>query len=233
MTVVRQRYNKRNNLWEIAVTQTAEKSPVRRRGRPKTASDDERRAEIVNCALEIFTEHGYAGTTMDLVASQSKVSKRTLYELFPGKTALFHAMIAAHRQAMLDLPRERDDEDLVEALEAIFRVDIDEEEDRKRKAFVQLIMVEAAQFPEVYEIIVQHGAGVSRQLLTDWLARQRDRGVLDIDDPASGARILMDMIFGAMGFKKIRGCGEEFSHEERQSQIRRCIDVFLNGVRPR
>jgi AcrR family transcriptional regulator len=205
--------------------------PARRRGRPKLRADEARRSEIVAGAREIFLARGYAGTTTDVVAARCRMSKQTLYRLFPSKTALFRAMIEAHRQTMLDLPRDDEDVPLADAIAAIFRIDIDADEERARAAFIHLAMMESRQFPEVADLVRRYGVEPSRRLLAEWLADQRARGAIRLADAESGARMLMDLIFGAMGPPSgDRGWSDLAA---RKVHIRRCIDVFLDGVRAR
>jgi AcrR family transcriptional regulator len=204
---------------------------ARRRGRPKLRADDARRSEIVACAREIFLARGYAGTTTDVVAARCRMSKQTLYRLFPSKTALFRAMIEAHRQTMLDLPRHGEEAPLADAIAAIFRIDIDADEERARAAFIHLAMMESRQFPEIADLVRRHGVEPSRRLLAEWLAGQCARGAIRLDDAESGARMLMDMIFGAMGPPSGDRGGPDLA--ARRVHIRRCIDVFLDGVRAR
>lgn len=204
----------------------------RGRGRPKVAADDVRRAEITAIARETFLEVGYAGTTMDVVATRCRISKQTLYRLFAGKTELFSAIVVAHSRTMLDLPRGPEDLPLADTIAAIFRIDIDAEAERERQAFIHVAMQEMRQFPEIADIIRQHGIEPSHRLLTEWLAVQRDRGAISLDDTARVARILMDLIFSAMVFQP--GSPAEWPDMAmRNAHIRRCIDIFLNGVRPR
>jgi AcrR family transcriptional regulator len=204
---------------------------VRPRGRPRLATDDARRAEIIACAREIFLAHGYAGTTTDGVAARCRISKQTLYRLFPSKTALFRAMVEAHRQTMLDLPRCDDDRPLADTIAAIFRIDISAAEDRERAAFVHLAMSESRQFPLIGDLIRRYGVEPSRRLLADWLDEQRARGAIRLQDCDSGARMLMDMIFGAMGPPPGDAGWPDLA--ARRAHIRCCIDVFLDGARSR
>ncbi len=81
-----------------------------RTGRPKLQSDSERRQFIIDTARHTFVELGLSGTTTDIVASRCKISKQTLYRLFPSKKDLFAAVVAAHRQMMLQLPRPPDED---------------------------------------------------------------------------------------------------------------------------
>lgn len=47
---------------------------------------------LVDIALEQFTEHGYAATSLDTIVSRAKVTKGALYHHFSGKQALFEAV---------------------------------------------------------------------------------------------------------------------------------------------
>ncbi|SCW89041.1 transcriptional regulator, TetR family [Rhizobium mongolense subsp. loessense] len=205
------------------------KERSRKRGRPKVSSDEEKRSQIVDCAREIFVKFGYAGTTTAIVATEAGVSKQTIYKLFESKDELFTAVVKAHRRLMLDLPRGPEDISVAESLERIFMLDIDEERDAERAGFLQLVFREAAQFPELMDVLHQEGMLTSRRHLAEWLADRQTEGKLKIDDPLSGARMLMDMIFGGMGPPE----GQAQAWPDRAAQLahlRRCIAIFAAGT---
>ncbi len=212
---------------EVAANEPA----LRLRGRPKLRSDEELRDVVAAAAREMFLEIGYPRTTMDAVALRCGMSKRTLYRLFPAKRDLFKAMVASHRRAMLDLPRPDDGVPLDQALAAIFRVDVSDEEDRQRTAFIRLALAEAERSPEISDVLISEGAEVSRDMLADWLERLHLRGALNVPCPRTAARILMDMIFSVAA----RRLPEDatLSSAQRRAHVRTCIDIFLNGVRSR
>jgi AcrR family transcriptional regulator len=209
-------------------TNTAAGAP-RKRGRPKVSSDDDKRAHIVENARRIFMQHGYAGSTTAVVALEAGVSKQTLYKLFESKEELFAATVTAHRRTMLDLPRDREDVSIAESLERIFMIELDEEKDAERAGFLQLVFREAAQFPELVEILNREGLLASRQNLADWLAERVAEGRISLDDPASGARMLMDMIFGGMGPREGRAQAWP-DRDQCIAHLRRCIAIFSAGV---
>ncbi|RFB88306.1 TetR family transcriptional regulator [Rhizobium leguminosarum bv. trifolii] len=202
----------------------------RRRGRPKVSSDEDKRAHIVEIARRVFVKYGYAGSTTAVVATEAGVSKQTLYKLFQSKEELFAAVVGAHRRLMLDLPRAVEDLSIAESLEHIFMIDMDEKKDADRAGFLQLVFREAAQFPELIEILQREGMLASRQHLADWLNDRRAEGRLTLDDPASGARMLMDMIFGGMGPPEGRAHAWS-GRAEMLAHLRRCIAIFAVGVR--
>jgi len=130
---------------------------LRARGRPKAMSDEVQRNLIIKDAWQLFSERGYRGTTMNDVVARCRVSKRTLYRLFPSKPKLFTAIVDLHRHSMLALPGDYGDLPLDQALERIFQIDLDPEADRERMAFLQLIVLEARQDPQLRDILREHG----------------------------------------------------------------------------
>jgi AcrR family transcriptional regulator len=50
------------------------------------------RTLLVEVAREFFTEHGYAGTSIDDIIQRAGVARGALYHHFPGKEALFRAV---------------------------------------------------------------------------------------------------------------------------------------------
>lgn len=170
----------------------------RRPGRPKASPDVVVRQGIVAVATATFLARGFARTTMDGVAREARVSKRTIYRLFPSKADLFRAMVEVHRETMLALPRPADDVPVRQALEEIFRLDIGEDQDRQRQTFIRIVMAERSEFPELGAILEADGAEASRRLLASWLAREHERGRVRVPDADKSACMLMQMLFGVM-----------------------------------
>jgi TetR/AcrR family transcriptional regulator of autoinduction and epiphytic fitness len=54
---------------------------------------DRKRQAIIAAALDEFLAAGFDATSMDRVAARANVSKRTVYNHFPGKEALFAAIL--------------------------------------------------------------------------------------------------------------------------------------------
>lgn len=209
---------------------TTDKAPAKRpRGRPKKAKDEDRRHAILTEARRTFIALGYRGTTTDIVAARCRISKQTIYRLFSSKADLFLAVVGAHRRMMLDLPRPvAEDRPAEDVLKDIFRIDIDEAAEREREAFIVFVIQESAHMPELAKILHQEGIKRSRELLTEWLLRQVGDGKIALEDESSAARMLMDMLFGAMG-----PAGRDWlSREDRRQHLCLCIDLFVRGTRP-
>ena len=54
---------------------------------------EEKRNQILEAAVEEFQQRGFAGASMDRIADLAQVSKRTVYNHFESKEALFNAIV--------------------------------------------------------------------------------------------------------------------------------------------
>lgn len=199
-------------------------------GRPKVRSDEEQMEIIVGKAIELFLDVGFVAMRMDDVAAACRVSKRTLYRLFPSKLDLFRSMAAVHRQSMLIFPPMDDQQTLEDALANVFRIDIDAAEDCRRMAFIHRTLAESRVVPELGDVLHQEGGEKTKALLGAWLTVWKDRGAARIGDPYAAASILMDMVFGAIALKP-SDVSRWPGGSDRRTYLRECFRYFVNGVK--
>jgi AcrR family transcriptional regulator len=62
---------------------------------------DERRAQLLVAALEVFTVAGYHSAAMDEIADRANVSKPVLYQHFPSKLDLYLAVLDMHIDSLV------------------------------------------------------------------------------------------------------------------------------------
>lgn len=204
----------------------------RGRGRPKRMSDAEQALFIARQAREIFYEKGYGRTTMEDIVARCRISKTTLYRLFPAKIDVFATIIDDHRQEMLALPGDYDDLPIEEALARIFLVDIDEEADRERKALIRFVLVEAQHYPELGNLLCERGGNWSRRELAAWLEKQKEKGRVAFDNADDAALALMDLMFRAVALPPL-GAPDWPDSGDRKRHLRACIALFTKGILPR
>lgn len=65
---------------------------------PKIVNHDAYRLEMLNQALNLFAQHGYAETSMRQIAKALDVSTGTLYHYFPNKEELFKQLFLSLSQ---------------------------------------------------------------------------------------------------------------------------------------
>lgn len=205
---------------------------ARGKGRPKGVADRELAARIVAITCDVFLAHGYRGVKMARIAEAAHVSLSTVYRLFPNKIALFAAMIDEHRQSMVALPGRYDDLPVAEALERIFRVDLDEEAEHWRAALVERVIADMQQHPELHTVFIDSGPEHSHRLVAEWLAAQAAAGRIVVSDAGVAARMLMDVAFGPAARQSSGGPGWR-SAAERTAYLRACFGMIAAGLVPR
>lgn len=91
-------------------------------------SPDERHAQIISVAAELFDESGFANTTMDDVASAIGIAKPTLYHYFSSKFDILHAIheefidILIGRHEMRESAGLRPEQQLLETMADILEI---------------------------------------------------------------------------------------------------------------
>ncbi len=64
--------------------------------RAKRLPREQRRRQLLDCALQVFVAQGYHNASMDHIAEVAEVSKPVLYQHFPGKHELFLDLLDTH-----------------------------------------------------------------------------------------------------------------------------------------
>ena len=72
----------------------ATKRPHGRLGRPPKDLAGDVKSRILDAAQRVFLKKGYQSASMDEIAELAPASKPTIYSYFPGKEALFAAVVA-------------------------------------------------------------------------------------------------------------------------------------------
>lgn len=110
---------------------------------------DERRAQLLSAALEVFTVAGYHAAAMDEIADVAGVSKPVLYQHFPSKLDLYLAVLDVHIDSLIyELHRaiasDRENPDRVSATIEAYFLFIDDEGEAFRLLFESDMSVEPA-----------------------------------------------------------------------------------------
>ncbi|MFC3694562.1 TetR/AcrR family transcriptional regulator [Chenggangzhangella methanolivorans] len=133
-----------------------------------------KRDQIVAAARELFLAHGYGATSMDAVARDAPVSKRTLYNHFESKQALFLAVLRISWANLSEAPPVRPEDDVRDTLRGyVARL---EEHWRHPDVlpFLRLLIAEGTRFPELSDIYYQAGKAPAVAELTGYFEGKAD-----------------------------------------------------------
>lgn len=204
--------------------------PASRRGRPRTDEADRRRAHLLETAAAIFLEQGYAGASLNGIASAARVSKATIYARYGSKRALFSAT-ATHTVATMrsDLRSIVTTNRPPEAVMRDFALRIaDEVGDPTRLALLRLAIAERAAAPELGEVLHAHIAETV-QPITGYLERLQACGAIDAGhDPAMLAAHFINLANGGLRFLLTDDFADPAFRRAWADQVSR---LFLGGAR--
>jgi len=169
-------------------------------GRPKRGTERERREHLLSVATRIFLAHGYGGASIELVAGVAKVSKKTIYQDYANKAALFHAVVQRRADAILYpvLEAAAHDSPPETVLAAVARQIAELLASPDGIGLFRLVIAEAPRFPDLATAFYEAGPGRGLALLAAYLGRQAERGRLTLSDPAVAAEHFIHMAIGEM-----------------------------------
>jgi len=190
---------------------------------------------IAAAALVLFARDGYERTSVDAIAAEAGVSKRTIYGHYGDKENLFLLVLRETYDTMRDRVRDivdrnlHDVDDVRLALTACIR-EIVRTITRapERSTLVRLLISEAPHFPAILDL--WHTRGIV-PLIAEPLARLAAAGRLDTDDPARAADHLYALTFGQVNNKSMMGT-IQLTEAEADRIITSGIDVFMRAYTP-
>jgi AcrR family transcriptional regulator len=154
--------------------------PPEHTARPGRRRNHARDPEILQAALDVLSETGYDGMTIDLVAARARAGKATVYRRWTSKADLVIDAVACMKRADLDLTKLPDTGTLRGDLIAMIKPHTIEDAERKLQIMAGLMSM-LSRDPELAEAvnaaIVEPRAAVNRTLMQ----RAVERGEISAD----------------------------------------------------
>jgi len=139
------------------------------------------RENILDAALEVFSQHGFRGATLDQIADGAGLSKPNLLYYFPSKEAVHKALLTGLLQTWLDPLRAMDPkgEPVTEVLSYVRRkLDLARDFPRESRLFAGEILQGAPRMRDVIEgdlkALVEDKAAVLRRWMEEGRLAQVD-----------------------------------------------------------
>ncbi|MGV0025119.1 TetR/AcrR family transcriptional regulator [Phormidesmis priestleyi] len=181
--------------------------------------------QILRGAMRVFLRSGYAGTSMDRVATEAGVSKQTIYSHFRDKERLFIALIERatirHFQETFCSESLRGDPALMlrQIAETYFLKVVNQE----YLSLFRLIIAESARFPELAKLYTRAVVVQGRQLLRSYFDLHPEMG---IDDPDAIAQIFFGSLVSFVVLQEVL-YGKDIIPMDRDRLINNLINLVL------
>jgi TetR/AcrR family transcriptional repressor of mexJK operon len=193
---------------------------------------------IMDAAGRVFTREGFERATVDAIAAEAGVSKRTIYNHFPDKEHLFVSVVRATLDSVavqFDAALGEtigDSDDLEQDFVALARRWVRLFLRQDAAALRRLVMAEAAHHPQILAAWAQAGAIRTTDQVARALARLTERGKLDVPDPGRAAEQLAMLITNPANNRSFFGTAA-LSDAEVDDIVVPNVRMFLRAYTPR
>lgn len=202
--------------------------PGHRRERRK----HERPGELLQAALELFVEKGFAATRVEEVALKAGVSKGTLFLYYDSKEELFKAVIQANLTPHF-IAWDQEFETFQGTTAEMLHYGLGSWWDRigntLASGLTKLVMSEANNFPEMAQFYREQVMQPGRMLLQRMLKRGVDSGEFGpLDTHLASLSLLSSMVFLMMWRHSLSGCapGPDF---DPRAFLMSHLDTLIQG----
>jgi len=203
---------------------------------PRQRRKDARPQELLDAALDLFVERGFAATRSEDVAARAGVSKGTLYLYYPSKEELLKEVI---RHNVINQIAEgaqiiRDFEGTTpELLAMVLRLWWERIGETRASGIVKLMTSEVRNFPEIAQFYVDEVVTPSNQMLEQVIQRGIDRGEFrDVNVVEVVHALVGPLVFLCLNKHSLGACSAAFLLEPKVV-IGALIDMVLYGLVPR
>ncbi len=203
---------------------------------PRQSRDitEERRRQIIDGALEVFATKGFVHATNKEVAKAAGInSPGLIYHYFQSKEDLLRAVLERHAPPLqlvanaasfMDLPPE-------EALQLFGNAYLGVMDSSRTSAFLRLFIGEVLRSPKLARLFGEIGPLRFLGMLSDYMRRQMERGLLRPADPGVAARCFLGPLVTYVLTRRIFQIPDAQGSDTAEI-VGQCVDVFLNGMRP-
>jgi AcrR family transcriptional regulator len=188
----------------------------------------ERRQRVIEVAGQEFLSHGFHGTSIDVIARKSHVSKVTIYRECGNKETIFQEFfllsIGAFRYNLENVLHS--DHPLEEVVRDIIRLVLIANSDERAFSLLTLAIAERPRFPHVARRILDGAFEVARTI-GDYLRLKLNNPNLTRAEAAQRAFHLLNMALGGSG---VLLDNPATFYADREKWIESVAITFLEGV---
>jgi AcrR family transcriptional regulator len=205
-----------------------------RAGRPTREQAEARHEELLDRALDHFLDKGFEQATIEAIAADVGMTKRTVYARYADKASLFRAAVrrAIERYAISEERiRACDVGDLEQTLTNLAMLRIDLVSTPQGLKLQRIIQTESYRFPDIFTDTYEIGALPTIKFMARVLKRETAAGNLALDDPFAAANAFMSMV--VTGPVRFILAASPLPRDELDKRVAFGVRLFLDGARPR
>mgnify|MGYP000367012026 FL=1 len=188
-----------------------------------------KKAAIVDAAIEMFQKNGFQGTSMDAIAQQAQVSKRTVYNHFPSKQALFEHIAqsvweTANQATMVAFEPEAE---LLPQLQALAMKELALVGDESFLRLSRVLMAEFIHEPAMAQAILER-FNSEESSLTQWMQQASQHPQLNIIDAEQAGGQFHGLIKAQAFWPQIMFGQEPIPKSQQEEFSKQVCTMFLS-----
>lgn len=189
---------------------------------------DRKRAAIVDAAVAEFRAAGYEATSMDRIATRAAVSKRTVYNHFPSKEALFGHIVEdmLARGSDEHATPYRGDRPLRDQLLDLVRHKLGLLRDPDFTDLARVAIIAGMHSPELARELMKR-LGQREHAMTAWVRAAAADGGLKTADPAFAAMQLESLVKGFAFWPQLAMAQPLLDDAAQEKVATASVDMFL------
>jgi AcrR family transcriptional regulator len=189
---------------------------------------EDRRLAVLKAAAKIFFSKGYErATTLD-IATEAKVSKRLLYELFENKQGILVALIKLGTQRMqqpIDVPVPESAAAFYETLRAFGRPFLTELYDERNIAMTRLAIADATSSGVVARELATSGSGPVIAAVEKLFKQVADKKLVFFGDAEESASVFFNVLVGDVRIKLLMGAHIKITKALIDQRVELAVEV--------
>ena len=202
-------------------------------GKKERLSGEERRARIIDAALELFADKGFSGTRTREIAGLAGISETLIFQHFKTKEELYQAALRelfSHHPVMSDIEemmKEKDDSGVFTNLAS--HVIKHNRQDRRIMRLAMFSALEGFHFAE----IAGHGEETQPplpEILGGYIQQRIDEGAFKKVNAQITAQLFVETIFMYIADQEAPISGTPLSFSDKEV-IETLVGIFLNGLK--
>ncbi|MGE0278552.1 MAG: TetR/AcrR family transcriptional regulator [Nitrospiraceae bacterium] len=196
-------------------------------------TSEERRRQLIEVALQLFSQKGFRGTTTRDIAHAAGINEAIIFRHFDTKEDLYAALltgksveanVAQWREELRGYAERNDDERLFRSLAMKIL-----QHHRDDPMFLRLMLFSALEGHPLAQRFGEQEARPVQEFLCAYVIRRQREGAFRAGDPAAAVRAFVGaLIYHVLATELF---GYEFQKISDQTAINNFVSLFLHGIR--
>ena len=196
---------------------------------------EDRRQQIIDVAVQLFSQKGFRGTTTKEIAQAAGVNEAIIFRHFATKRDLYAAImdrkacapeVQAIQSTLEEAMKDKDDQRVFASL--AFQVLEFHERD---ETAMRLLLYSALEKHELAEMIFRNHISRTHQQLADYVKKRIAEGAFRRVNPALAVRAFMGMIINQVMHRKFFEFEATAPQLSNRAVAEKYADIFLAGIR--